>query len=167
MGALCFKETQLAVSVRTAQPNDVLQLVALWHELNAFHVKLDPRFALDPNVEVNWRETFSQWLQDDNCRMLIAEESHRIVGYIFGTLHKMSFVAQDEYHGFIADVIVSARYRRQGIGEMLYHAITEWFRERGVVVVELNTATANLMSQNFWHKMGFTDYMTRLRTELT
>lgn len=154
------------VQIRRAQPSDLDQLVALWQELADFHAALDSHLALAPDAAARWRQNAAEWLEDDNWRILLAEEGGVAVGYISASIREMPPVFVEKHHGMIADVIVTARCRRRGIGGQLYRAMTDWFCERGISVIELNIAAANPISQAFWRKMGFGDYMVRLRVDL-
>jgi ribosomal protein S18 acetylase RimI-like enzyme len=156
----------MSVRIRRAKKSDLDQLVALWQELAEFHAALDPHLALAPDAASRWRESVSQWLEDDNWRMLLAEEDDAAIGFVSASIREMPPVFAEKYHGVIADAIVTAARRRRGIGGQLYRAMADWFREGGVGVVELNAAVANPISQAFWRSVGFNDHMLRMRGEV-
>lgn len=151
----------MPVKIRRAELADLDQIVALSRELVAFHVKLDPRLAITPDAGV-----IAQCISDDNWRVFLAEDDTAIVGFIAGNIREMLPMFPEKYRGMISDAVVTARLRRRGIGEQLYRAMADWFRERGVSAVELSAAVANPISQVFWRKMGFNDYMLRMWGEV-
>ncbi len=156
----------MPVTVRRAERHDVDQMTLLWRELMDFHVALDPHLGLGHDAEWHWRGSCLEWMEEDDWCVLVAEENHRLIGFITGSLRDTAPVLLEPRRGMVQDAVVTARSRRHGIGEQLYRELARWFRDRGVSVVELNAAAANPVSQAFWRKMGFGDYLLRLRTEL-
>ncbi len=152
--------------IRRADLADLDRLVALWQELADLHAALDPVFALAPDAVAHYRENLARSLQGDTMRVMIAEEDGVVVGFIMGAVRELPPVYVEKRSGHISDALVTARCRRRGIGARLYRAMTDWFRERGASFVELSAAASNPGAVAFWRKMGFTDYMLRLRGEL-
>ncbi len=156
----------MSVTIRRARREDVDRLTLLWRELMDFHVALDPHLGLGRDAEWHWRGSCLEWMQDNDWCVLVAEEDNHLVGFMTGSIRETAAILPEPRRGMVQDAVVTARSRRYGIGEQLYRELAKWFRERGVAVVELNAAAANPVSQAFWHKMGFGDYLLRLRTEL-
>jgi len=156
----------MTVTIRRAQQSDLDQLLALWQELAELHADLVPEFALVPGGAQSVRAHLAELLRDENERMFVAEESGALIGFINGAVRENPPVFAERYIGCIADAIVTARSRQRGVGEQLVNAINAWFRERGVRIIHLTAATGNPISQAFWRKMGFVEYMTRMRSEL-
>jgi len=156
----------MTVTIRRAQQSDLDQLVTLWQELAELHAELLPEFALAPDKEQSVRAHLVELLRDDNERVFVAEENGALIGFINGAVRENPPVFAERYIGYIADAIVSARSRRRGVGEQLVSTINAWFRERGIRIIHLTAATGNPIAQAFWRKMGFADYMTRMRNEL-
>jgi ribosomal protein S18 acetylase RimI-like enzyme len=156
----------MTVTIRRAQQPDLDQLLALWQELAKLHVDLAPEFALVPGGEQSVRAHLAELLRDDHERVFVAEENGALIGFINGAVRENPPVFVERYIGYIADAIVTARSRRRGIGAQLVNTINAWFRERGVRIIHLTAATGNPISQAFWRKMGFVEYMTRMRSEL-
>jgi GNAT superfamily N-acetyltransferase len=157
---------EMTVVIRRAQQSDLDQLVALWQELAELHADLVPEFALVPSGEQSVRAHLAKLLRDDNERVFVAEENGALIGFINGAVRENPPVFVERYIGYIEDVIVTARPRRHGVGEQLVHTINAWFHERGVCIIHLTAATGNPIAQTFWRKMGFSEYMTRMRREL-
>lgn len=153
----------MSVTIRRAQLSDLDELTRLWKELVEFHVALDPRFALAEDAEKHWRTRLAQQIKDDNWRVLIADDMGAAVGFISGVVREMPPVVREKYEGFVEDAVVAGQARRGGIGEQLYRALCEWFQTRNVKTVGLSVAVANPAAQAFWRKMGFDDYMIRMR----
>lgn len=156
------------VVVRTARSSDMDEIMRLYRQLMAFHEALDSRLALD------WDriETFRDYLTDvvmegALCRLLVAEAptGPGLAGFILGRLADNPPIFAQSHYGLVSDVCVDERWRRRGIGRVLFEAMREWFREQGVLTMQLNAATRNPVSQAFWRAMGFTDLLDLLWCE--
>jgi aminoglycoside 6'-N-acetyltransferase I len=156
----------VSLQIRRAQQSDLDQLVALWQELAELHAGLLPEFALAPTGEQSVRAHLAELLRDDNERVFVAEENGALIGFINGAVRENPPVFAERYIGYLADAIMTARSRRRGVGEQLVGTLYTWFRDRGVRIIHLSAATGNPISQAFWRKMGFVEYMTRMRSEL-
>jgi ribosomal protein S18 acetylase RimI-like enzyme len=81
---------------------------------------------------------------------LIAEEGDEIRGYLDLTVQAW------QRTGWINDMAVPKRYRRQGTGTALVRAALRWARNRGLRAVMLETQTKNYPAICFFRKHGFT-----------
>ena len=155
----------MAVTIRRATQNDLDPLVDLWQEIADYHADLDPRFALAPDARIKYREHLARLLTDDTWRVFIAKEDNVAIGFITGTLRENPTFKQ-KWAGQIHDAFVTARCRRHGVGEQLVDAIRDWFRKRNVDCLELGAAVLNPIGLSFWRKMGFSDFVMRMRREI-
>lgn len=80
---------------------------------------------------------------------LVAEDEGELRGYLSMTVQGWPAV------GWIKDLAVTERYRRQGIGSGLVRAALRWARERGLSSVLLETQTKNYPAICFCRKHGF------------
>lgn len=153
-------------TIRQARLSDIDQLMLLWKEISDYHAALDPIFALAPDAAKYYRENLTRILNDENWCVLLADEDGVAVGFITGAVREMPPVFVAKRTGHVSDALVIEHFRRRGIGEQLYRAMCEWFRERGVTIIELSVAASNPTAVPFWRKMGFGDYMLRMRAEI-
>lgn len=155
------------VTVRQAIPDDVEGIVPLWQEMTDFNAALDPRMGITPEGAEHFRQFLLLRLEDDNSCVLIAEVEGRIVGYTIGRVVSNPPVFSLSEYAYISDMCVTEGWRRRGIGRRLYQALCEWFRAKGLSVIQLSTLHHNPVSQAFWRAMGFSDYLDRLWCEIT
>jgi len=156
----------MEVTIRAASRGDVEAILPLWREMMEYHAHLDPRFQPAPRAERLWTEALSRWLKDDDYRILVAEAKGRLVGYIIGTIKSSPPVLLPPRFGFITDICVTPEWRRTGVGRRLYETLQEWFKERGLNIVQLNVAQRNRVSQAFWEEIGFQGYMEYMWKEI-
>lgn len=156
----------MEITFRTARGEDVEAILPLWREMMDYQAHLDTRFQPAPQAEKHWREALSRWLKDDDYRILVAEAKGRSVGYIIGTIRSSPPVLLPSRFGFITDICVAPEWRRTGVGRRLCETLQEWFKERGLNVVQLSVAQRNRVSQTFWEEMGFQGYMEHMWKEI-
>ncbi|WP_346655274.1 GNAT family N-acetyltransferase, partial [Arthrobacter sp. 260] len=80
----------------------------------------------------------------------MAEENEQIKGYI-----NLTFTAMPST-GWIADFGVERRFRRTGVGSVLFGAALQWARANGLQRVVLETQSKNYPAIAFAQKHGLT-----------
>jgi len=105
-------------------------------------------------------------VKSDNSLVLVALDRGRVVGYSFSLINEPSNLEKREKYGYIHDVLITASYRRRGIGEEMLSEILKWFQSRNTDRVELEVLAKNQMAYSFWKKHGFTDYRHRLYRQI-
>jgi ribosomal protein S18 acetylase RimI-like enzyme len=152
--------------VRQATLKDMEAVLDLWQEMMGYHARLDPRFRPAADGRELFREVLQEWMVDETCRILVAEDDGQVVGYIIGRLAENPAVFKQRYLGHVSDICVAPDRRRTGVGRKLFGFLRKWFRGKGLTVAQLNVAALNPVSQAFWREMGFQDYMQRLWLEM-
>jgi len=147
------------VSVRRARREDLDALSLLHRRLLRFHEDLDRRFGLDLVGLSCLEEILAPLLAKEGWATFVAQGDD-ILGFITGR------VVEDGY-GFVEDIFVEERARRQGIGRVLFSSLCEWFKESGVRVVQTYVACRNEEAQAFWRGLGFQDFFGKLWHEVS
>jgi len=150
------------MEIVTAGEAHVPEIVDVWEEFARFHEDMDPRYPMVANVREGFGEHLRGLMADDNNLVLVAVEKGRVVGHAIAQLKKSSPAFRREKFGFIDEMAVRAGYRRRGVGAQLLARILDWFRERGIDMIELDVAAANEVGYPFWKKHGFKAYLHRL-----
>jgi ribosomal protein S18 acetylase RimI-like enzyme len=157
---------QTKVVIRTATRRDVPAIVALWEELMDFHQARDRLFTRARTGSRRFAGFVQENLRNDAACVLVAAAADRIVGYCQGMLDQHPPALAEPQYGQILDFMVTAEYRRAGIGEQMFKTLCDWFRREGMHRIEVRHATTNEMAGRFWRKMGFQPYLLTLFTEL-
>jgi ribosomal protein S18 acetylase RimI-like enzyme len=152
--------------IREAHSDDVEGLVELWIELMDFHRDRDPFFSRSDDAHDRFGEFIKTKMESDEAVVLVAEQDGSLIGFSMAMVRDYPPVFETVRHGFIQDVIVTERARRQGIGKQLYEETLAWIRSQGISRVELEVASSNPVSQAFWYQMGFHDSIKRLALDL-
>ena len=101
-----------------------------------------------------FRQAAGPYLDDPRNTLFIAEdEGGRIVGHtLLG--QTLPFYSSKPY-GFVFDVYVAERARRQGVGRQLLEFAFKHFRDQGLEKVKLEVAESNEKAKPLYAKMGF------------
>jgi GNAT superfamily N-acetyltransferase len=131
---------QNMVTIRPTQAHDAKRLFELVREFPT---------PTPPNQEA-FSACFHSKLTDSASYLALAEKEELLVGYISGQCH-LAFYAGGKT-AWVDEVLVTSRFRGQGIGRMLVEALERWARQQNCVLVSLATAG----SRGFYELLGYT-----------
>jgi ribosomal protein S18 acetylase RimI-like enzyme len=154
-----FKERYMEIV--PAQEIHVPQILDLWQEFAKHHEPFDPRYPMKEDVRVGYETHLREAMQTENTKIYVAMDSGRAVGYTIANIRK-TIPWQRERYGYIEEMAVNGRYRRQGVGTILFDAVMDWFKMENLDLVELTVASKNMVGYSFWKKKGFQDYLHTL-----
>lgn len=154
--------------IRPATLADVDRIGQLWHELASYHHKLDAHL---PKPAENGHEIYARQLAgrlgDSHTKLLVAEESGQIVGYVLGVVVDLvPDMFEQAIGGFLADIYVDVNYRRHGLGTQLVNALIDWFKDQDIGYMQWNVSAMNADARAFWQQLGGHDSMIRMRLNL-
>ncbi|MBU6414408.1 MAG: GNAT family N-acetyltransferase [Planctomycetes bacterium] len=153
--------------VRSATAADVEQVLPLVEKICAMHRGMDARkYGFVPDIVERYRTWLPQRAADARSVLLVAEDDSGLAGFVVGTVEPEIPIYEVKEFGFIHDVWVEPRARRQGVGRMLALAALERFRAMGVKQVRLDTAIANEAARRLFAGCGFRASATEMIAEL-
>ena len=145
---------------------EIEDLLPLWREAMEHHARLVPFFRPAEDAGAAWRKYAAVSLAKGDGALLAARVEGEAVGFIYGQIHSLPPIFAPGRLGYITDLYVRAPYRRHGLGRLLYLALCDWFRRRGVTSLDIHVYLANPEGTAFWRRMGFTPYAEKMRCEL-
>ncbi len=149
----------LETRVRQATEADREVIGELWWEMMEFHRSLLPvPLKARADASAQQQQYILERLGDENALVLVVEVEGRVVGYCRASVGHYASVYEPHPYGSIAELSISAHYRRRGLGEALFRAACAWFESHAVGHIEVATMTANPASNAFWEKMGFVTF---------
>lgn len=154
------------VTIKKAAHKDTDSIKSLWCEFMDFHEQYDSFYKIAEGGDNVFGEFVDKQISDRNALVLIARKDNHTCAYLLARIENRPHVFQETKHGVIYDVAVSADYRRQGIGELLYDESVKWFKKRKVKRIELTVASSNPVSKKFWSKLGFEPFSEQRYIEL-
>lgn len=154
------------ISIRDATAADYEDLVDLWQELMAHHVRLDPRFALATDADDRFLSYLDTAAGRDDYRVRLALEDGQPVGFAVACVLPNSPVYRARYVGYINDLCVTQTARGRGIGTDLVEDAVRWLRQEGADTVEVYVAHENHDALRFWKRVGGRAYLERLALDV-
>jgi len=136
------------ITVRTANPSDIPQLVELLKELFSIEVDFDfdqDKQACGLNLLLN---------SEKDC-ILVAEllGDNKVLGMC--TVQTLISTAEGGPVGLLEDLVVAADFRHQGIGAKLLAEAVNWAECQGLKRLQLLADKNNLPALNFYQKKGW------------
>ena len=121
-----------------ASPEELVQLVALSHELHE-----DGRTPTASEVE--------QMIRDPNTLLMVALDGERIVA--MATLYIVQKLGSRT--SYLEDVVVLSEYRGEGIGKKLMETVIALARERQVRSISLTSRPERVAAHRLYDSVGF------------
>lgn len=136
------------ITIRTAKPEDIPQLVELLKEL--FRIEAD--FDFDQDKQSNG---LNQLLNSKKDCILVSERllDKKVLGMC--TLQTLVSTAEGGPVGLLEDLIVAADYRNHGVGVKLLAEAVKWAESHGLKRLQLLADKNNLPALNFYQKQGW------------
>jgi ribosomal protein S18 acetylase RimI-like enzyme len=145
------------MKIRKARHSDVPELKKLWIEFMDHHSNLDPDYIRSDDAAANWVKYINSKFESDSAVIFVAANDRDIVGYIGVLVREYPPVFAIRKYGFIEEIAVTAKQRRQGIASQLWSAAEEWLQSNGITRIKVNIDVANPESQGFFRSLGFLD----------
>jgi len=152
---------------------DTEPIRALLDEQNRFHTELHPSFFQRSPTHTS---RIVELLENPQATFLVAESPHETMGEVTGEvvglaeLHlartKDLPVLVSKRYVHIGEIIVHAKHRGRGIGQMLMEASRSWASSRGAESLRTSVVPANDGARNFYSRQGFRDIMISIESDI-
>ncbi len=156
-----------AVTIRKATPADLPALGRLGALLVRLHHDLDPRRFIPPTpgTEKGYANFLATQLAEPDRIVLVAADGADVLGYAYGGLEGMDWMALRGPAGALYDIVVDPAQRQHGVGRKLLDAMLDELRARGAERVVLSTAEGNTAAQRLFAAAGFRRTMIEMTRE--
>jgi ribosomal protein S18 acetylase RimI-like enzyme len=136
------------ITIRPADPADIEALILLLTEL--FQIEVD--FQVNPAKQ---RAGLELLLNSDNGRIFVAQtnDSHQVVAIC--SVQILISTAEGAKVGMVEDLIVSAAYRGQGIGQKLLRHLENWAQQQGLKRLQLLADKNNQPALDFYARQDW------------
>lgn len=150
--------------VREAQPGDAAGIARCHRDGAETYAAAAPSLFRIPD-----EDGYVEWIQDDLARTrgpnelgLVAVADGEVAGHLEALLLEPMDSARwqqgrdvGERRVFVNALAVAAAWRRHGVGRVLMDAAEAWARDRGAVVVQLDTWIGSGLSVPFYESLGY------------
>jgi GNAT superfamily N-acetyltransferase len=149
--------------LRPATRSDEAALGRYGAALMRQHHSSDPkRFILTERPEAGYGRFLVSQLDNPDVLVLVAERANEVMGYVFADIERTSWRDLRGPCGFIHDVFVDERARREGTGRKLVNAAIDWIHSRGMTQVVLWSKSGNENAQHLFASLGFRKTMIEM-----
>jgi GNAT superfamily N-acetyltransferase len=137
----------MSIKIRTAKKNDIPLVLGLLYELGR------PKPEKDSDLDL-FRNLVKKQIADSDKTILIAEKNDvNVVGLVsIVFLPRLNQIGQELY---IPELIVTEKYRNQGIGTMLIEACVYLANQKNCKKLRLESGNKRRESHKFYENMGF------------
>ena len=149
-----------AFVVRTATPDDRPALTKLWAEIMEERAVMDVRVTLTDDAPAQWASMLDIWITSEETVVLVADKQTKIIGYAIGMIRERPLYHYQQRVGIIHDLGVDGHAHQGGVGTALLQAITPWFKDQDIDLVESTIMHLHPMAQAFWRANGAAEVMT-------
>ncbi len=139
--------------MRKATEKDISSLLKLVIRLKKLNEEFDPLFKVRDDADIEGEKYLRSAISSENCLVVVAEESGRIVGMAKVDIKNRIFYTP-AVEGHIVDLYIMPEYRRKALGEKIIGYIISTLKQR-VNIITVEFPTANQIAVNFYTKLGF------------
>lgn len=136
------------VQLRTAHERDLTELASLAGELG---------YPLAPAIiSANLLQIVAR---PEHCLLVACDAEDRAIAFLHA-YQRISLASVPSVE--IAGLVVAADWRGQGVGRRLIHALQDWARQQGVMVLRLRSNVQRDDAHRFYQQLGFRISKTQL-----
>jgi ribosomal protein S18 acetylase RimI-like enzyme len=146
-------------ALRPATTQDIDALVSLYIEFHEFHVLGVPERLRKPDTydETTLRNTLYELIQRDDAQIIVVDSAGKLVGLAEVYLH------QEESHpltvahryGYLQSLIISAPFRKSGLGKQLVVAAHQWVKEQHATEMRVEIWEFAQGPLHFYEALGY------------
>ena len=121
-----------------------------------------PYYSGGSNYGNNKCDEVAAFLNDGTAIVFAATEQDELIGWVW--CHKINRMGKLRLH--IAEISVSANFRRQGIGKLLLNTVESYAKENGYCEIDLLVTVSNKDALLFYETASFVPERYLMRKEL-
>lgn len=151
------------LSIRETRMEDLIQLESLFREELDHHRSLHPDRFSDPEETIT-ESWLKRALEAKEGSLLVAEHRRNLVGviHIMVIEEPGDAIMKARRYGYLNEMVVTQRYRRQGVGTRLLDHAMEVLRNQGLTRVELDLWENNHPGRGLYSGYGFSPLRRRI-----
>lgn len=137
----------MTISIRPAKKNDTPLILGLLYELGR------PKPEKDSDLN-SFRDLVKNQINDSDKTVLVAESNDvNVVGMV--SVIFLPRLNQIQYEMYIPELIVTEKYRNQGIGTSLINACISMARQKKCHKIRLESGIQRIQAHQFYKNLGF------------
>lgn len=142
------------VKIRRCGAKDLDLILEFSRKLHEFEKKIYHNYKEFSDFEEELQKFLKKKLRSDKSIFLLAEMNGKPVGMAYGWM-RSTFFLRDKEIGYLAEIWVEEKYRKEGIGKRLVEEMLRWFKDKGVKLVRTEVLEGNKDALRFFIDLGF------------
>jgi GNAT superfamily N-acetyltransferase len=147
--------------IRPISPEDWPRVEPLWLSLYEHQRAHGMVVELAPGAYQLWAASI-QPLVGRFGFVLVAEKANALVGFFAGRLRSLPLQFGGHQSGAFTELFVVESERQQGIGDELFSAGVNWFRERDIHHIAFPVLTKNTYAREFYLRRGWVEELVQM-----
>jgi len=158
------------IRIRKADSKDFDAYFALQKEFRELEKKLSKKekiigfYLKFKSSKAEEIKRFNKMLKKKDSIFLVAEENSRVIGYLQGYLEP--FKPFKFKRGYLHDIIVSKKYRKQGIATKLHNAFLKWLKKKNIKFISLVVDWVNKDAIKAYERWSYRNQSIRMVKEI-
>ncbi len=154
------------IEIRKATKKDVNEICKINDELADYHTRIDSYYSPAKNVRKSFKDKLVKRINKKDFLILVAVDKNKIVGYFVSEIIESKEYKVEKKIGYIHTAYITENYRRMGLGNEMYDLTKFWFKKNKIKYVELTVDSRNKIGNSAWNKIGFEEYMKKMKLKL-
>jgi len=156
------------MSIRFAEIADIERVLIL--EEQAFRIHLDKRPDLiDMTKRLFDYNSLRERIESDSGKIfLFVDEDNKIIGYCITEFKELNNhqILKNMRILEVVDLCIDEKFRRKGIGKMLFEEVSKYGKEKSVKFIELDVWNFNKNAQLFYEDVGMKVKTIRMELDI-
>ena len=144
------------IKIREANVDDLERLYDLWIELIKIHKDHHFIFNISDHPKDSVITNLKARLTQPDTKIFVCTADDSVAGMMVTSFSTGSEAFLLHKKGYIAETIISEKYRGLGIGNLLFKKAENWLIQQGADHLELQVSAKNHTALDFWSTQGFT-----------
>lgn len=146
----------MSLEIRELGKKDIEIVLPIIQKMFLEHDLAEPNLFSPNSISTEKiRKYLEEAIDDKDCKVFVALIDQEIVGTIRATIKDAPSFYKDNRLGYIDDLVVKEEYRRRGIGGELINKTLEYYKSKGISLIESKIYEFNKPSQALSEKNGF------------
>jgi GNAT superfamily N-acetyltransferase len=148
-------------NIRPISPEDWPQVEPLWRSLYEHQRAHGMLIELAPDAYQHWMASI-QPLVGRFGFVLVAEKANTLVGFFAGRMRALPLQFVGHQIGHFTELFVIESERQHGIGDELFSAGINWFRERDIHHIDFPVLMKNTAAREFYLRRGWVEELIQM-----
>lgn len=144
------------IIVRKMGRNDSDGVMALLGKHAEYHALLLPHYFKAGQSKSKWREYIDKNKGESDVEIFVAVHGSTIIGIVSGRIERQnSPIIRPRSIGKVTRAFVLKEYRRAGVLRKMMHSLLNWFKQKKIHIVLVNSVANNKIGTKAWEGLGF------------